>query len=82
MLQAAGYQAILHGLAGVYRSHNLAGGRWTVWHGTARQKAFPPPPHVDWQQGPTKAYYMTAVPWLLAALLHTVSTPNKSQEPG
>ena len=53
MLQTAGYQAILHGHAGGYRSHILAGGRWTVWHGTARQGAFPPQPHVDWQQGPT-----------------------------
>ena len=42
VLQAAGYQAILHGHAGGYRSHILAGGRWTVWHGTARQAAFPP----------------------------------------
>ena len=53
VLQAAGYQAILHGHAGGYRSHILARGRWTVWHGTARQGAFPPQPHVGWQQGPT-----------------------------
>ena len=53
VLQAAGYQAILHGHAEGYRSHILTGGRWTVWHGTARQRAFPPQPHVDWQQGPT-----------------------------
>ena len=59
-----------------------APGRWTVWHGTARQAAFPPQPHVDWQQGPTQAYYMTANPWPLAVLLHTVSAPNKRQEPG
>ena len=57
-------------------------GRWTVWHSTARQRAFPPQPHVDWQQGPTQAYYMTAGPWPLAVLLHTVSDPNKRQEPG
>ena len=82
VLQAAGYQAILHGHAGGYRSHILAGGRWTVWHGTARQGAFRPQPQVDWQQGPTRAYYMTADPWLLALLLHTVSAPNKGQEPG
>ena len=82
LLQAAGYQAILPGHARGYRSHILAGGRWTVWHGTARQGAFPPQRHVDWQQGPTKAYYMTADPWLLAVLLHTVSAPNKRQEPG
>ena len=62
VLQAAGYQAILHGHAGRYRSHILAGGRWTVWHGTARQGAFPPQLHVDWQQEPTQAYYMTADP--------------------
>ena len=65
-----------------YQSHILAGGRWTVWHGTARQKAFPPQPNVDWQQGPTQAYYMKADPWPLAVLLHTVSAPNKRQEPG
>ena len=82
LLQAAGYQAILHGHAGGYRSHVLAGGRWTVWHSTARQGAFPPLPLVDWQQGPTQAYYMSADPWPLAVLLHTVSAPNKRQEPG
>ena len=49
VLQTAGYQAILHGHAGGYRSHVLAGGRWTVWHSTVRQGAFPPLPHVDWQ---------------------------------
>ena len=82
MLQTAGYQAILHGYAGGYRSHVLAGGRWTVWHSTARQGAFPPLPHVHWQQGPIQAYYMSADPWPLAVLLHTVSAPNKRQEPG
>ena len=60
VLQAAGYRAILHGHAGGYRSHILARGRWTVWHGTVRQGAFPP--NVDWQQEPTVAYYMTADP--------------------
>ena len=65
-----------------YRSHVLAGGRWTVWHSTARQGAFPPLPHVDWQRVPTQAYYMSADPWLLAVLLHTVSAPDKRQEPG
>ena len=80
VLHAAGYQAILHGHAGGYRSHILAGGRWTVWHGTARQGAFPL--HVDWQQEPTQDYYMTADPWPLAILLHTISAPNKRQEPG
>ena len=74
MLQAAGYQAILHGHAGWYRSHIL--------HGTARQGAFLPQPHVDWQQGPTQANYMTADPWPLAVLLQTVSAPSKRQEPG
>ena len=81
VLQTAGYQAILHDHAGGYRSHVLAGGRWTVWHSTARQGTFPPLPHVDWQQGPTQAYYMSADPWQLAVLLHTVSAPNKRQEP-
>ena len=80
LLQAAGYQAILHGHAGGYRSHILAKGRWTVWHGTARHGALPP--HVDLQQEPTQAYYMTADPWQLAVLLHTVSAPKKRQEPG
>ena len=82
VLQTAGYQAILHGHTGGYRSHVLAGGRWTVWHSTARQGAFPPLPHVDWQQGPTQAYYMSADPGPLAVMLHTVSAPNKRQEPG
>ena len=82
VLQTAGYQAILHGHAGGYRSHILAGGRWTVWHSTARQGASPPLPQVDWQQGPTQAYYMSADPWPLAVLLYTVSAPNKRQEPG
>ena len=80
VLQTVGSQAILHGHAGGYRSHILAGGRWTVWHGTARQGAFPA--HVDWQQEPTQAYYMTVDPWPLAVLLHTVSAPSKRQEPG
>ena len=34
--------------------------RLTVWHGTTRQGAFPP--HVDWRQAPTGAYYMGAAP--------------------
>ena len=72
MLQTAGYQAILHGHAGGYRSHVLAGGRWTVWHSTARQRAFPPLPHVDWQQGPTQAYYMSAVCMFSPADAHIV----------
>ena len=82
VLKTAGYQAILHGHARGYRSHVLAGGRWTVWHSTARQGAFPPLPHVDSQQGPTQAYYMLADPWPLAVLLHTVSAPKRRQEPG
>ena len=80
VLQTPGYEAILHGHAGGYRSHILAGGRWTVWHATARQGAFPP--HVDWQQEQAQAYYMTADPWPLAVLLHTVSAPGKRQEAG
>ena len=79
VLQAAGYQAILHGHAGGYRSNILTGGQWTIWHGTARQGAFPP--HVNWQQEPTQAYYMTADNWLLAVLLHTISAPSKRHEP-
>ena len=45
MIQTAGYQAILHGHAGGYRSHILAEGQCTIWHGTTRQGALPP--HVD-----------------------------------
>ena len=82
VLQTAGYQAILHGHAGGYRWHVLAGGRWTVWHSTARQGAFPPLPHVNWQQGPNQAYYMSADPWPLAVLLHTVSAPKKEAGTG
>ena len=82
VLQTEGYQAILQGLAGGYRSQVLTGGRWTVWHSTTRQGAFLPLPHVDWQQGPIQAYYMSADPWMLAVLLHTVGAPNKRQEPG
>ena len=80
LLQAAGYQAVLQGHAGGYWLHILTGGQWTVWHGTARQEAFPP--HVNWQGEPTQAYYMTADPWPLALLLHTISAPNKRQERG
>ena len=36
VIATAGYQAILHGHTGGYRSHILAEGKWTVWHGTAR----------------------------------------------
>ena len=82
VLQTAGYQAILHGHAGGYRSHVLAGGRWAVWHSIARHGGFPPLPHVDWQQGPTQAYYMSADPWPLAVMLHAVSAPDKRQETG
>ena len=77
VLQTAGYQAIIHGHAGGCRSHVLAGGRWTVWHSTARQGAFPPLPNINWRQGPTQAYYMSADPWPPAVLLHTVSAPNQ-----
>ena len=70
----------MHGHAGGYRSHILPRGHWTVWHGTARQGAFLPQPQIDWQQEPTQAYYMTADPWSLAVLPHTVSAPNKRQE--
>ena len=80
VIQTAGNQAILHGHAGGYRSHILAEGKWTVWHGTARKGAFPP--KVDCRQAPTQAYYMAADPWLLAVLLHTISAPSKRQEPG
>ena len=82
VLQTAGYQAIVHGHAGGYRSHVLAGGRWAVWHSTARQGAFPPLSHVDWRQGPTQAYYMSADPWPLAVLLHTVSAPKQEAGTG
>ena len=71
-----------HFALGGYRWHILAKGRCTVPHGTTRQGAFPPQPHVDWQQGPAQAYYMTADPWPLAVRLDTVSAPNKRQEPG
>ena len=80
VMQAAGYQAVLHGHAGGYRSHVTVEGNWTIWHGTIRQQAFPP--HVDWQQARTQAYYMVADPWPLAVLLHTISTPSRPQEPG
>ena len=80
MIQTGGYQAILHGHAGGYRSHILPEGQWTVWHGTTRQEAFLP--HVDWRQEPTQAYYMATDPWPLAVLLHTISAPSKRQEPG
>ena len=73
-------QACLRIVCEVPKEHILAGGRWTVWHGTARHGAFPP--HVDWQQKPTQAYYMTVDPWPPAVLLHTISAPNKRREPG
>ena len=80
VMQTAGYQAILHGHARGYRSHILAEGKWTFWHRTTREGAFPP--HVDWRQAPTQAYYMAAPPWPLAVLLHTISAPSRRQEPG
>ena len=80
VIQTAGHQGILHGHAGGYRSQILAGGQWTIWHGTTTEGAFPP--HVDWRQEPTQAYYTAADPWPLAVLLHTISAPSKRQEPG
>ena len=79
VIQTAGYQGILHGHAGDYRSHILAEGKWPVWHGSTRQGGSPA--HVDWRQAPTQAYYMAANPWPLAVLLHTISAPSKRQEP-
>ena len=67
MIQAAGYQAILHGHAGGYRSHILPEGKWTMWHGGTRQGAFPL--QVNWWQAPTGAYYMAADPWPLAPMI-------------
>ena len=75
-----GYRAIVPGHAGGYRSQIPTGGCWTVWHGTARQEAFPH--HVNQQQEPTQDYYVTADPWQLAILLQTISAQNKRQEPG
>ena len=80
VMQAAGYQAILHGQAKGYRLHLLAEGKWTIWRGTTRQGAFPP--RVDSRQAPTEAYYIAVDPWPLAVLLHTMSTPSKGHEPG
>ena len=80
VVQAAGYLAILHGHAGGYRSHVPTRGRWTVCHGTARQGAFPP--QVNWQQEPSQAYYVTADPWPLAVLLHTISAPKQTAGAG
>ena len=57
--------------------HILAGGSWTVWHGTARQGAFPP--HVSWQQKPTQAYYVTPGRW--PSCYTPSAPPNKQQEP-
>ena len=33
-------------------------------------------------KAPTRAYYMAADPWLLAVVLHTISTPSRRQAPG
>ena len=60
VMQAARYQAILHGHTGGYQSNVLAEGKWTIWHDTTRQGAFPP--QVDWRQEPDQAYYMAADP--------------------
>ena len=56
------------------------GGVVEQWHSSAKQGAFPPLPNIDWRQGPTQAYYMSADPWPLAVLLHNVSAPDKRQE--
>ena len=79
-MQAAGCQTIIHDFAGGYRSHVLDDAKWTIWHSKARQEAFPP--HTDWRQALTQAYYMTANPWPLAILIHTICAPRKRQEPG
>ena len=79
-MQAAGYQAILHGHAKGYRLHLLAEGKWSIWRGTTREGAFQPP--VDLRQAPTEAYYIAVDPWPLAVLLHTISTRRKGHEPG
>ena len=78
LMQAAGYQVVLHGDAGDNRSHILAEGKWTISHGTSRQRTFAP--QVDWQQAPTQAYNMAADPWPLAVLLDTISTRSRRQE--
>ena len=80
MIQTAGYQTIPHGHGRGYRSHILAEGKWTVWHGTTRQGAIPP--HVYWRQAPTQAYHMGADPLPLAVLWHTISAPSKWQHLG
>ena len=40
MVQAASYQAVLHGFTGGYHLHVLADGKWTIWHSNARQGTF------------------------------------------
>ena len=42
VVQAASYQAVLHGFTGGYRSHVLSHGKWTIWHSSPWKKAFPP----------------------------------------
>ena len=85
---ASGVRAMAHPRPGLSRGRHWYCRRqatkpsYTATHSTATQGAFPPLPHVDWRQGPTQAYYMSADPWPLAVLLHTVSAPNKRQEPG
>ena len=80
MVQAAGCQAVVHDFRGSYRSHVLADSKWTIWHSNSRQGAFLPPG--DWQQAPTKAYYMTADHWPLAVLMNTICAASRQQDPG
>ena len=79
MVQAVSYQAVLHGFAGGYRSHVVADQKGTIWHCNPRQGAFPSP--TDWRQTQTQAYYMTADPWPLEHLMHTISARSRQQEP-
>ena len=79
VLQAASYQAVLHGLPGGYCSHVLADGEYTIWHSHPRQGTFPPPK--DLRQARTQAYYKTVETRPLAFLMHTIIAPSRRQGP-
>ena len=50
VVQAAGYQAILSGVASGFCSHVLADGKWSIWHNNIKQGACPP--HTDCHRAP------------------------------
>ena len=82
VLQTAGYQAILHGHAGGYRSHVLAGGRWTVWHSTARQGALRPCSTSTGSRGPPRPTIFRRTPGRWQSCYTPSAPPTRGKNQG